>query len=394
MNEQIYEQATEWVISQRGGGLNAQQKRAFDAWLRGSPQHVQAYLEMCALWEDVVLLGANPSADELIARAVVDDNVVQLIRPAAEGAGAPSDALENVDEQSAPTVAEAAVSKRARGAAGQRSTRFIYAFAATVLLAIAAGWIYLGQGVYTTDIGEQRSLVLADGSTIELNSRSRIRVRYSELERHIDLLEGQALFYVAKNKKRPFVVQTGTTRLKAVGTAFDVYRTARGTLVTVVEGRVAVYREPAGLRSHSVRDASNNGGVVNSGVGADTVAATGTGGSGVFDATGLEEIQLAAGEQLLVRPIEAPSVQRANVAAATAWTQRNLVFDSSPLTEVAQEFNRYNKRHLVITDPQLAQFHVSGVFSSAETTLLLRFLRDQPNLIVEETATEIRISPR
>jgi len=68
------------------------------------------------------------------------------------------------------------------------------------------------------------------------------------------------------------------------------------------------------------------------------------------------------------------------------------VFDSSPLAEVAEEFNRYNTRQLVIENPQLADFHVSGVFSSVDPTLLLRFLRTQPDLVVEETDREIRIS--
>jgi transmembrane sensor len=104
-------------------------------------------------------------------------------------------------------------------------------------------------------------------------------------------------------------------------------------------------------------------------------------------------IFLAAGEQVTVTPAAtaAASPKRANVAAATAWTRRSLVFDSSPLTEVAQEFNRYNTRPLVI-DTQLAEFHVSGVFSSVEPSLLLRFLRGQPELSVEETDREVRIS--
>ncbi len=89
-------------------------------------------------------------------------------------------------------------------------------------------------------IGEQRSIALADGSTLELNSRSKVRVRYSEHERALELLEGQALFRVAKDTSRPFIVSCDGTRVRAVGTQFDVNKKRGGTVVTVVEGQVSV----------------------------------------------------------------------------------------------------------------------------------------------------------
>src|SRR5690606_26847429 len=88
--------------------------------------------------------------------------------------------------------------------------------------------------------GEQRTVTLADGSVIELNARSRIKVRYADRERAIDLLQGQALFRVAKDPTKPFIVASGGTYVRAVGTQFDVYKKSVGTVVTVVEGRVAV----------------------------------------------------------------------------------------------------------------------------------------------------------
>jgi transmembrane sensor len=106
------------------------------------------------------------------------------------------------------------------------------------------------------------------------------------------------------------------------------------------------------------------------------------------------EVFLDAGEQVMVTPKHVTAQKHANVAAATAWTQRNLVFDSAPLTDVAEEFNRYNARQLVIDTPQLADFHVSGVFSSVDPALLLKFLRTQPELVLQETDREIRISKK
>ena len=351
MNTQIYEEASDWLVRNREGDLDAQEKSRFDAWLRESPQHVRAYLEISTVWEDVASLdpSLNAGAEDLIARARAEDNIVPL------GLG------------------EASPRKRTTPIPGK--VGLFYALAASVLLTLAGIWLYSQRDTYSTDVGEQRSIVLNDGSTIELNSRSRVRVRFSDAERDVDLIEGQALFRVAKNSLRPFIVSADGTHVRAVGTQFDVYRKISGTVVTVVEGQVAV-------QSTSTLPPQ--------------VTAEGRGPRSGKD----EAIFLAAGEQLTVSavtPAKAgtqPSPKRANVAAATAWTRRSLVFDSSPLTEVAEEFNRYNTRQLIIKDTEVADIHISGVFSSVDPALLLRFLRTQPELAVEETDREIRISKK
>lgn len=350
MNVQIYEEATQWLIINRDSALDAAEKRRFDAWLRESPQHVRAYLEMSAIWEDVPSLERqwNPEAPELIASARGDDNIHPLL-----------DAWVPTKSPSAPIEKPPAPLPLRSWSVGGRTG--LFALAATVLIGVIGLTLWYQSAIYDTGIGEQRSIVLADGSKIELNSRSRIRVRYGDERRDVDLLEGQALFRVAHNAARPFVVHTGNSSIRAVGTAFDVYRKRAGIIVTVVEGKVAL--TGAGDEPHAA-------------------------------------VLLAAGEQLTVpaedtrKPPASVPPQRANVAVATAWTQGTLVFESSSLTEVAEEFNRYNKRQLLIEDPRLASFLVSGVFSSADPGLLIKFLRAQPELAVTETQTQIRIDQR
>ena len=82
------------------------------------------------------------------------------------------------------------------------------------------------------------------------------------------------------------------------------------------------------------------------------------------------------------------------VEAATAWTQQRLIFNAASLTELAEEFNRYNRRALVIDDATLKDFRISGNFSSTDPTLLIRFLRDQPEIVVIETGNVIHVTRR
>jgi transmembrane sensor len=362
MNTQIYEEASEWVVRHRTDDLDAQGRRRFDAWLRQSPQHVNAYLEMSSIWEGVPQIDAslNPSADELIVRSRGQGNVVSL----------------NEHGKPDPFLAPAGVSSRADMA------KICYSLAATVIVALGiASWVYQQRGVYATGIGEQRTVTLVDGSVIELNARSRIKVRYGEHERAVDLAQGQALFRVAKDPSKPFIVASNGTYVRAVGTQFDVYKKSAGTVVTVVEGRVAVTdrRSFESSLASTLAKAPPRGAVLDTG----EMAASGP---------NEHEVLLGAGEQLVVAQALSSPPQPANIEAVTAWTEQRLVFDYTPLSEVAEEFNRYNHRRLVIEERELRVLHISGSFSSTDPTLLLRFLREQPGILVNENASEIRIS--
>jgi transmembrane sensor len=102
---------------------------------------------------------------------------------------------------------------------------------------------------------------------------------------------------------------------------------------------------------------------------------------------------VAAGEQLRVRSgggVERPG--RPDIAAATAWTQRRLVFESTSLADVVEEFNRYNARPLRIESAQLDTFQIDGVFSSTDPEPMIRFLRSRPGIQVTETDGAIEIS--
>lgn len=352
-NSQILEEASTWFVELSEGHLTDKTREQFSDWLRASPEHVRAYLQISALWEDAPLLGKGAEdVEALIARTRAAGNVVRV----------------GTDRQPSSV----------------RSRRFVTPLrsalaASLVLVAIGITFWLQQRGVYETAIGEQRLLTLADGSTIELNAQSRVRVHFTAAERSIDLLEGQVLFHVTHDTARPFIVHSGAASVRAVGTQFDVDRRSGETIVTVVEGRVAVLPDsPLQPMSANALDSSAPS------ISAPDFALTGPGGA--------HGLLLTAGEQVTLTAKAASRPTRTDVAAAIAWTQRKLVFASSPLTQVADEYNRYHQKRIVIRDRRLANFLVSGVFSATDSRAFVAFLRAQPNLTVHETDTEIEIS--
>jgi len=337
-------EASAWFIEFRTGELTSGDRARFYEWLRRSPDHIQAYLEIAEGWAELPTSDPEQRLDiqTLIARARQgqDENVVSL------------------------SLRETALPKRKLP-----SMRALAASLAGVALVLGvAVWSYLHHAdTYRTGVGEQRTVRLLDGSTIELNALSSIRVRLSKNTREVDLKEGQALFRVAKDSVRPFLVHSDGTTVRAVGTQFDVYRKDTGTVVTVVEGRVAV------------AEVDNTGDVFDEGV-----------------SHPVKPLFLVAGEQVTVPTQRAAEEKpkRADVAVATAWVQKRLIFEETPLAEVAEEFNRYNSRRLVIVDARLGSVGISGVYSSTDPDSLLGFLRAQPNIELSETESEIRVTLR
>jgi transmembrane sensor len=338
-NRQILDEASAWFIEFRTDKPTARAREEFMQWLRRSPEHIRAYLEISEHY--VQMPGsANVSfqeADRLLQKA--RSRLVAGVVPIEEGRAAPPEFL-------------------ARPGGRVSGRPFTVAIAASVLILASAVMLYLllQRGVYSTGPGEERTVTLEDASRIELNARTRLRVRYTTGLREIELVEGQALFQVAKDSARPFVVRTNSAQVRAVGTEFDVYRHGAETRVTVLEGIVAV--QPA---------------LANAAVVSPT------------------DFLIGAGEQAVVPPDGKPKAHPANAAAATAWTRGELEFIETPLTEVAEEFNRYSPRRLVLESPSLANLRISGIYSSVDPASLVLFLRSQPDLTVVESGPEIRV---
>lgn len=346
LNKQILDEASDWFVDFRVGDVDAAGRERFDYWVRRSPEHIRAYIEIAKLYVDLPAVEA--------AGAV---NVAALINLArATGNVVPFETAADVP----------AKNDRPRPPVWGR------ALAASILVAcIAVGaslWLLPhGYDLYSTQIGERRLITLVDGSTIDLNARSKIRVRLSADAREVELLAGQALFEVAKDKTRPFIVRSDRVVVRAVGTQFDVNCTRKATTVTVIEGRVAV--------------GADSGNVANTpGLPAEKAVAP--------------SVFLDAGEQIIFTDRGRSAPEPAKISAATAWVHHRAVFDSARLSDVVDEFNRYNTRQLVIEDRQLEDMHISGVYSSTDPVSLLRFLRAQPGVNIYVSDTEVRITSR
>lgn len=362
----IAEEAAEYFVALQTP--DAKTKAEFIDWLKVSPEHVNEFLAVAALWDTLPKVSAQPSAEELIQLAAGDQNVVALAKAQREDWSNVRSKSGGLDQQ--VPLGDAAQERRsstparespARGGALQRArSPRLWASAASIVLAVAAAALYLQNMTaddYATALGEQTSIPLPDGSIVTLNTLSSIQVDYSEAFRVIHLVEGEALFEVSKDPERPFRVIAGSAVIQAVGTQFNVRSVAaEDVTVTVVEGIVDVSAKPSRNSSGDVGRLSD--------AGEPALAAA------------IEPIRLTVGQQARIESrsgqvavIEVPAVEK-----AIAWQQRRLVFEHLSLKEVIDEFNRYNDPPIVIDDPELRNLPISGVFRSNDRESFVQFL--------------------
>jgi transmembrane sensor len=337
LNHQISEEAAEWLVEFRTGPVSASVRKEFDAWVRASPEHLRAFIEMAVLWRESGALDPQRRLDveELIERDRRDSKLVDLTSYRAAGEGTDS-------------MVHRAAGRPTRGV----SRAGWMAVAATLFGALVGGSLFLQQVLsgrtYSTDVGERRSVTLPDGSKVLLDSRSTLRVHFTAAARQVELVRGQALFAVIHDPRKPFLVRAGGTVIRDVGTQFDVKQRPEDTVVTVVEGRVAVdAREP------------------------------------VFVSAG-EQVDVPAGNF-------SPQPVRVSVGSVVAWTRDQVVLDSATLAEAAKEFNLYSNRRIVAQDLGASPLRLSGVFVT-NPDFLLRYLRERPDISITETDSEIDIT--
>jgi transmembrane sensor len=341
MRELVAAQALEWFLAHRSATLAETQREEFIDWLRASPEHAREYLALTGFIKDFGLAAksSETSAEVLVARA------------RAELDAAPAVPLFPAVEELPEDHRAAATSSRSHRTRVRMAATAVAAMTAFVLL--FGAWWLRDRTVYSTAHAEQRSWRMPDGSTVHLNSSSEIEVHFDAGQREVELIRGQALFQVAKDASRPFRVHTGDAIVKAVGTEFDIYRQPRRTLISVVEGRVAIWRLQ---RPEAVE-------------------------------------QLDAGQQArITRESTVVSKRAADVRKTVAWLQRQVVFDHDPLGNAVEEFNRYAELRIRIDDSSLREVEISGIFSAYDAESFIRFLEHQPEMQLRRAGKEIVVT--
>jgi transmembrane sensor len=295
--------AAEWLVRLDSHDDAAGPPAEFIAWCDRDPRHRAAYLRLEAAWR---------RADRLKSLRALDKPIdVDLLSSASR-------------ERKSPRLARWAIA------------------AAAALFAVGSGlvaWVYEQQGrIYATGIGGFERVVLEDGSAVELNTDTEIRVRFDHHLRRVSLVRGQAHFKVAHEAHRPFDVRAGGTTVRAVGTAFVVrLRDRQQVEVLVSEGRVAIVSRDFPPSSIAMPPSPPT---------------------------------LAAGEVAVVGPsipvLTTRKVEPADVARRLAWLEGRLMFEGQTLSEAVAEFNRYNARYLMIQDPTISDLRVGGSFKATD----------------------------
>lgn len=288
--------ASGWAARLDRGPLSPEASQAFQAWLSGDPRRKGALLRAQAL---------------------------SMMSESAQALGSSFD----------PVAFEPPRRSRFAGVSRRQALTWSGAGAAAASLAALGVGLPAAGAVISTERGEIRMTPLQDGSTVLLNTDTRIRVNYGEGERRVTLLRGEAYFSVAQDDQRPFIVEVDGRRLRTAQGGFRVRKLAKEPVdVLVNQGQVDIASSPT---------ASTRGLVLN--------------------ANTRLTLSDTAGDRSAERP--RPIAPEA-VTRELAWREGNLAFEGETLKQAADAFARYSQTRILIPDADLAREPVTGLFAA------------------------------
>lgn len=312
------ETAAGWVVRMDSAAWSEADEVALQAWLATDPRHRGALLQAQALWASF----GDDQGEGFDSRPA-------SFAPGEGRGSAPASPEEEGEALGAGGRGDVVGAARASGVSNRTpSRRWILGGAGAAIAASVTGAFMLLRGArYATAVGEIRRVPLADGSIASINTDSDVAIDLATSERRVQLSKGEAWFQVAKDPARPFTVEAGRVRARAIGTAFSVRRRDDGADILVTEGVVEAWAD--GAEGNRIR--------------------------------------LAAGESAFVADnaaIRPAVVQPGAVDRALAWRSGKIDLASTSLSAAAAEFNRYNARQIEIADPALGAEQLDGVFGA------------------------------
>lgn len=237
------------------------------------------------------------------------------------------------------------------------------ATAASIVAGLAA--VFLAQHyikfeqVAATAVGEMKKVTLSDGSTVHVDARSKIKIKYTRETRIVHVYEGGAVFDVERDAKRPFIVRTYLADITAVGTRFGVTADS-GVTATVSEGTVKITRH---------------------GIGSDA------------------EVLVAAGQEFRVpigsAPLASAPVTRVDAERRLQWATGYLRIEDWTVAEIAAEFNRRNRTQIIVDSPSLGARVVKfASFKVSDPQVYAEYVAAHPGvrMTVDEASHVIRLS--
>ena len=338
------------------------------AFFAQSSVHIEEAFQVACVWRQIMALTADQFdeievlAHELSAAKVSPAQLVQL---------------QAVQPQPAPAANHVAMRKEARTRSlaihfpsrrRLNTVRRVARAAAAIFFALSLQFHSHSPvqssrfDLYETAIGEHRVITLTDGSTIHLNTRSRVSVRFSATRRVAQLLQGEALFTIQHDPNRPFEVVSGFTVVRDVGTQFDVHRKTSGaTVVTVIQGQVDVslITDPDhGQSQTTVKDISPG-----SWAGVRIPARLG------------KDEQITVGFRKASAYAEGRSLSETEIAGQLSWREGRITFDGESFKRAAEEFSRYNNVRFVV-GPEIADIHLGGTMATTDVDGFLGLIHE------------------
>ena len=328
--ERINHEARGWYVEIHFGEYSLDMQEKFEIWIASHQQNQKIYDEVCAFMQRTEVYTSDPLCREKYKSILPEEYNVS------------NNTTGNfvVLEQSAQKIL---VSRR---------RLFFGSIAASLLLLVGVGVIFQSfymDTTFETLVGEQRTVILDDGSTVKLNTNTQIKVDFSSHNRSVTLNRGQAYFMVAKDKGRPFVVNFVLGAVTALGTEFEVYKKEQEVIVSLAEGKVKVHRNK--LQEALVQDTSKPQ-------------------SETDDIIMVAEHDIDAGKQVTMSYKNISQVIKTDKKMINAWQKKHLVIRNKTLKYVIAEINRYSKQKIIIGNPELENEIVSGVFPTQSSAAL------------------------